>query len=200
MKSFLFSLAALALCGACSQNTGLPTGTIRLAFAVDSPDAWMTYSVTDGGVHLNPPDWDSKPPRPISAVVSPSRMCRARASMRRGLCRGARTRRIAAVNKWSAVRLRNGGGVRLTLRSGYSTTGPLIPRSVRGGFVPRRTNRIPLRRRRRFMDHSRQLRHLRTALPQTSAERTGRRQYPRDVQGRRPTAASTKRPCTTFPK
>ena len=56
MKSFLFSLAALALCGACSQNTGVtsPDGTIRLAFAVDSAGR-MTYSVTDGGVRLFEP-------------------------------------------------------------------------------------------------------------------------------------------------
>ncbi|MCD7794713.1 MAG: glycoside hydrolase family 97 protein [Alistipes sp.] len=56
MKSFLLSLAALALCGACSQNTGVtsPDGTIRLAFAVDSAGR-MTYSVTDGDVRLFEP-------------------------------------------------------------------------------------------------------------------------------------------------
>ena len=90
MKSFLFSLAALALCGACSQNTGVtsPDGTIRLAFAVDSAGR-MTYSVTDGGVRL----------------FEPSRLGfeAAEADL------GGRYNEMA-------VRLRNGGGVRLTLR------------------------------------------------------------------------------------
>ena len=118
MKSFLFSLAALALCGACSQNTGVtsPDGTIRLAFAVDSAGR-MTYSVTDGGVRL----------------FEPSRLGfeAAEADLGGGLA-VENVSRTSVDETWTqpwgenkenrsrynemAVRLRNGGGVRLTLR------------------------------------------------------------------------------------
>lgn len=118
MKSFLFSLAALALCGACSQNTGVtsPDGTIRLAFAVDSAGR-MTYSVTDGGVRL----------------FEPSRLGfeAAEADLGGGFA-VENVSRMSVDETWTqpwgenkenrgrynemAVRLRNGGGVRLTLR------------------------------------------------------------------------------------
>lgn len=118
MKSFLFSLAALALCGACSQNTGVtsPDGTIRLAFAVDSAGR-MTYSVTDGGVRL----------------FEPSRLGfeAAEADLGDGFA-VENVSRTSVDETWTqpwgenkenrsrynemAVRLRNGGGVRLTLR------------------------------------------------------------------------------------
>lgn len=118
MKSFLFSLAALALCGACSQNTGVtsPDGTIRLAFAVDSAGR-MTYSVTDGGVRL----------------FEPSRLGfeAAEADLGDGFA-VEHVSRTSVDETWTqpwgenkenrsrynemAVRLRNGGGVRLTLR------------------------------------------------------------------------------------
>lgn len=118
MKFFLFSLAALALCGACSQNTGVtsPDGTIRLAFAVDSAGR-MTYSVTDGGVRL----------------FEPSRLGfeAAEADLGDGFA-VENVSRTSVDETWTqpwgenkenrsrynemAVRLRNGGGVRLTLR------------------------------------------------------------------------------------
>lgn len=118
MKSFLLSLAALALCGACSQNTGVtsPDGTIRLAFAVDSAGR-MTYSVTDGSVRL----------------FEPSRLGFevAEADLGEGFA-VENVSRTSVDETWTqpwgenkenrnhynemAVRLRNDGGVRLTLR------------------------------------------------------------------------------------
>lgn len=118
MKSFLLSLAALALCGACSQNTGVtsPDGTIRLAFAVDSAGR-MTYSVTDGDVRL----------------FEPSRLGfeAAEADLGEGFA-VENVSRTSVDETWTqpwgenkenrnhynemAVRLRNDGGVRLTLR------------------------------------------------------------------------------------
>ena len=118
MKSFLLSLAALALCGACSQNTGVtsPDGTIRLAFAVDSAGR-MTYSVTDGDVRL----------------FEPSRLGfeAAEADLGEGFAI-ENVSRTSVDETWTqpwgenkenrsrynemAVRLRNDGGVRLTLR------------------------------------------------------------------------------------
>lgn len=64
----------------------------------------------------NPPDWDSKPPRPISAVVSPVENV-SRTSVDETWTQpwGENKENRSRYNEM-AVRLRNGGGVRLTLR------------------------------------------------------------------------------------
>ena len=118
MKSFLFSLAALALCGACSQNTGVtsPDGTIRLAFAVDSAGR-MTYSVTDGGVRLFEPSrlGFEAAEADLGDGFAVENVSRTSVDESWSLPWGENKENRSRYNEM-AVRLRNGGGVRLTLR------------------------------------------------------------------------------------
>ena len=118
MKSFLFSLAALALCGACSQNTGVtsPDGTIRLAFAVDSAGR-MTYSVTDGGVRLFEPSrlGFEAAEAALGGGFAVEHVSRTSVDETWTQPWGENKENRSRYNEM-AVRLRNGGGVRLTLR------------------------------------------------------------------------------------
>lgn len=118
MKSFLFSLAALALCGACSQNTGVtsPDGTIRLAFAVDSAGR-MTYSVTDGGVRLFEPSrlGFEAAEADLGGGFAVENVSRTSVDETWTQPWGENKENRSRYNEM-AVRLRNGGGVRLTLR------------------------------------------------------------------------------------
>lgn len=118
MKSFLFSLAALALCGACSQNTGVtsPDGTIRLAFAVDSAGR-MTYSVTDGGVRLFEPSrlGFEAAEADLGGGFAVENVSRTSVDETWTQPWGDNKENRSRYNEM-AVRLRNGGGVRLTLR------------------------------------------------------------------------------------
>lgn len=118
MKSFLFSLAALALCGACSQNTGVtsPDGTIRLAFAVDSAGR-MTYSVTDGGVRLFEPSrlGFEAAETDLGGGFAVENVSRTSVDETWTQPWGENKENRSRYNEM-AVRLRNGGGVRLTLR------------------------------------------------------------------------------------
>lgn len=118
MKSFLFSLAALALCGACSQNTGVtsPDGTIRLAFAVDSAGR-MTYSVTDGGVRLFKPSrlGFEAAEADLGGGFAVENVSRTSVDETWTQPWGENKENRSRYNEM-AVRLRNGGGVRLTLR------------------------------------------------------------------------------------
>lgn len=118
MKSFLFSLAALALCGACSQNTGVtsPDGTIRLAFAVDSAGR-MTYSVTDGGVRLFEPSrlGFEAAEADLGGGFAVEHVSRTSVDETWTQPWGENKENRSRYNEM-AVRLRNGGGVRLTLR------------------------------------------------------------------------------------
>ena len=118
MKSFLFSLAALALCGACSQNTGVtsPDGTIRLAFAVDSAGR-MTYSVTDGGVRLFEPSrlGFEAAETDLGGGFAVEHVSRTSVDETWTQPWGENKENRSRYNEM-AVRLRNGGGVRLTLR------------------------------------------------------------------------------------
>lgn len=118
MKSFLFSLAALALCGACSQNTGVtsPDGTIRLAFAVDSAGR-MTYSVTDGGVRLFDPSrlGFEAAEADLGGGFAVENVSRTSVDETWTQPWGENKENRSRYNEM-AVRLRNGGGVRLTLR------------------------------------------------------------------------------------
>lgn len=118
MKSFLFSLAALALCGACSQNTGVtsPDGTIRLAFAVDSAGR-MTYSVTDGGVRLFEPSrlGFEAAETDLGGGFAVENVSRLSVDETWTQPWGENKENRSRYNEM-AVRLRNGGGVRLTLR------------------------------------------------------------------------------------
>lgn len=118
MKSFLFSLVALALCGACSQNTGVtsPDGTIRLAFAVDSAGR-MTYSVTDGGVRLFEPSrlGFEAAEADLGGGFAVEHVSRTSVDETWTQPWGENKENRSRYNEM-AVRLRNGGGVRLTLR------------------------------------------------------------------------------------
>ena len=118
MKSFLFSLVALALCGACSQNTGVtsPDGTIRLAFAVDSAGR-MTYSVTDGGVRLFEPSrlGFEAAEADLGGGFAVENVSRTSVDETWTQPWGENKENRSRYNEM-AVRLRNGGGVRLTLR------------------------------------------------------------------------------------
>lgn len=118
MKSFLFSLAALALCGACSQNTEVtsPDGTIRLAFAVDSAGR-MTYSVTDGGVRLFEPSrlGFEAAETDLGGGFAVENVSRTSVDETWTQPWGENKENRSRYNEM-AVRLRNGGGVRLTLR------------------------------------------------------------------------------------
>lgn len=118
MKSFFFSLAALALCGACSQNTGVtsPDGTIRLAFAVDSAGR-MTYSVTDGGVRLFEPSrlGFEAAEADLGGGFAVENVSRTSVDETWTQPWGENKENRSRYNEM-AVRLRNGGGVRLTLR------------------------------------------------------------------------------------
>ena len=118
MKSFLFSLAALALCGACSQNTEVtsPDGTIRLAFAVDSAGR-MTYSVTDGGVRLFEPSrlGFEAAETDLGGGFAVEHVSRTSVDETWTQPWGENKENRSRYNEM-AVRLRNGGGVRLTLR------------------------------------------------------------------------------------
>lgn len=118
MKSFLFSLAALALCGACSQNTGVtsPDGTIRLAFAVDSAGR-MTYSVTDGGVRLFEPSrlGFEAAETDLGGGFAVENVSRTSVDETWTQPWGENKENRSRYNEM-AVRLCNGGGVRLTLR------------------------------------------------------------------------------------
>ena len=118
MKSFLFSLAALALCGACSQNTEVtsPDGTIRLAFAVDSAGR-MTYSVTDGGVRLFEPSrlGFEAAETDLGGGFAVEHVSRTSGDETWTQPWGENKENRSRYNEM-AVRLRNGGGVRLTLR------------------------------------------------------------------------------------
>lgn len=118
MKSFLFSLVALALCGACSQNTGVtsPDGTIRLAFAVDSAGR-MTYSVTDGGVRLFEPSrlGFEAAETDLGGGFAVENVSRTSVDETWTQPWGENKENRSRYNEM-AVRLRNGGGVRLTLR------------------------------------------------------------------------------------
>ena len=118
MKSFLFSLAALALCGACSQNTGVtsPDGTIRLAFAVDSAGR-MTYSVTDGGVRLFEPSrlGFEAAEADLGGGFAVEHVSRTSVDETWTQPWGENKENRSRYNEM-AVRLCNGGGVRLTLR------------------------------------------------------------------------------------
>ena len=118
MTSFLFSLAALALCGACSQNTGVtsPDGTIRLAFAVDSAGR-MTYSVTDGGVRLFEPSrlGFEAAETDLGGGFAVENVSRTSVDETWTQPWGENKENRSRYNEM-AVRLRNGGGVRLTLR------------------------------------------------------------------------------------
>lgn len=118
MKSFLFSLAALALCGACSQNTGVtsPDGTIRLAFAVDSAGR-MTYSVMDGGVRLFEPSrlGFEAAETDLGGGFAVENVSRTSVDETWTQPWGENKENRSRYNEM-AVRLRNGGGVRLTLR------------------------------------------------------------------------------------
>lgn len=118
MKSFLFSLAALALCGACSQNTGVtsPDGTIRLAFAVDSAGR-MAYSVTDGGVRLFEPSrlGFEAAEADLGGGFAVENVSRTSVDETWTQPWGENKENRSRYNEM-AVRLRNGGGVRLTLR------------------------------------------------------------------------------------
>ncbi len=118
MKSFLFSLAALALCGACSQNTEVtsPDGTIRLAFAVDSAGR-MTYSVTDGGVRLFDPSrlGFEAAETDLGGGFAVENVSRTSVDETWTQPWGENKENRSRYNEM-AVRLRNGGGVRLTLR------------------------------------------------------------------------------------
>ena len=118
MKSFLFSLAALALCGACSQNTGVtsPDGTIRLAFAVDSAGR-MTYSGTDGGVRLFEPSrlGFEAAETDLGGGFAVENVSRTSVDETWTQPWGENKENRSRYNEM-AVRLRNGGGVRLTLR------------------------------------------------------------------------------------
>lgn len=118
LKSFLFSLAALALCGACSQNTEVtsPDGTIRLAFAVDSAGR-MTYSVTDGGVRLFEPSrlGFEAAETDLGGGFAVENVSRTSVDETWTQPWGENKENRSRYNEM-AVRLRNGGGVRLTLR------------------------------------------------------------------------------------
>lgn len=118
MKSFLLSLAALALCGACSQNTGVtsPDGTIRLAFAVDSAGR-MTYSVTDGDVRLFEPSrlGFEAAEADLGGGFAVENVSRTSVDETWTQPWGENKENRSRYNEM-AVRLRNGGGVRLTLR------------------------------------------------------------------------------------
>ena len=118
MKSFLFSLAALALCGACSHNTEVtsPDGTIRLAFAVDSAGR-MTYSVTDGGVRLFEPSrlGFEAAETDLGGGFAVENVSRTSVDETWTQPWGENKENRSRYNEM-AVRLRNGGGVRLTLR------------------------------------------------------------------------------------
>lgn len=118
MKSFLFSLAALALCGACSQNTKVtsPDGTIRLAFAVDSAGR-MTYSVTDGGVRLFEPSrlGFEAAETDLGGGFAVEHVSRTSVDETWTQPWGENKENRSRYNEM-AVRLCNGGGVRLTLR------------------------------------------------------------------------------------
>ncbi len=118
MKSILLSLAALLLCGACSRNTEVasPDGTVRLAFAVDSAGR-MTYSVTDGDVRLFEPSrlGFEAAGTDLSGGFAVENVSRTSVDETWIQPWGENKENRSRYNEM-AVRLRNGGGVLLTLR------------------------------------------------------------------------------------
>ena len=106
------------MCGACSQNTGVtsPDGTIRLAFAVDSAGR-MTYSVTDGGVRLFEPSrlGFEAAETDLGGGFAVENVSRTSVDETWTQPWGENKENRSRYNEM-AVRLRNGGGVRLTLR------------------------------------------------------------------------------------
>ena len=100
-----------------------PDGTIRLAFAVDSAGR-MTYSVTDGGVRLFEPSrlGFEAAEADLGGGFAVENVSRTSVDETWTQPWGENKENRSRYNEM-AVRLRNGGGVRLTLASGYSMTG-----------------------------------------------------------------------------